>query len=87
MVKIWIIVVVLAGMTPDGKQDLMVFPQPQFETSAICIDYVRDNSGPLMAQTWRFYGPRNIEQIYCVDQERFLEYTGPKKPNNPELST
>jgi len=78
MIKIWIIVVVLAGTTPDGRQDLMIFPEPKFETSPICIDHVRKNTMPLIKETWEFYGNRTIEQIYCVDQERFLEFMKPK---------
>lgn len=79
MIKTWIIVVVLAGMTPEGKQDLMVFPEPKFTASDVCIEFVQANATPLMEQTWSYYGPRGIEQIYCVDEEKFREHVQPKQ--------
>lgn len=79
MIKTWIIVVVLAGMTPEGKQDLMVFPEPKFTASDVCIEFVQANARPLMEKTWSYYGPRGIEQIYCVDQDKFIEHVQPKQ--------
>ena len=80
MIKTWIIVVVLAGLTPEGKQDLMVFPEPVFPSSEVCIEFVQTYPRPLMEQTWSYYGPRGIEQIYCVQEDKFREYIKNPKP-------
>ena len=79
MIKTWIIVVVLAGMTPEGKQDLMVFPEPKFTASDVCIEFVQANAQPLMEKTWSYYGPRGIEQIYCVQEDKFREHIKSKQ--------
>ena len=79
MIKTWIIVVVLAGMTPEGNQDLMVFPEPRFEASDKCIEFVQAYQRPLMERTWSYYGPRGIEQIYCVQEDKFREHIKSKQ--------
>ncbi len=82
VIKTFIIIVVLAGYNPiTGGKDLMIFPQ-KFETSEACLAYAKENKEPLFFKTWEFYGVKKIENIYCVEEEKFKEMD--VRPNKKE---
>jgi hypothetical protein len=89
MVKVFVIIVLLAGWNPiTGEKDLMIFPEPRFDTVELCLEFARANQEGIFYQTWSYYGPRKIEQVYCAPEETAKEYLKPIAVEpTPELET
>ena len=81
MIKTFIVVVLLAGVNQfTGKKDLMVFPEPKFDTVEQCIEFVKENKDPFFYRTWEHYGFRPIEQVYCAPEQKALDLLKPEQP-------
>ena len=83
MVKLWIIIVVMLGMNPEGNKDIYIFDNPKHESSEVCKEYVMANAVELMFYTQTYYGPnRPIEQIYCVPEDKLPGIVLPPSTEN-----
>jgi hypothetical protein len=84
--KTFIIIVLLAGWNPmTGQKDLMIFPEPKFDTVEQCLEFAKENKEPIFFRTWEFYGPRKIQQVYCIPEVEAKKYLKPI--NQPGLET
>ena len=64
----WLIVVIFAGLSPEGDKDLYVFTNPTFDNPVVCQS---DISNPdvvpiLVKKVVKDNGPRPIERVMCM---------------------
>jgi len=64
----WLVVVVFAGLTPQGDKDLYVFINPTFETQVQCQADITDPAvvPTLVRKVIQDNGPRPIEKVMCI---------------------
>lgn len=85
----WLVIVIFAGVTPDGNKDLYVFTNPTFETQVQCQS---DISNPevipiLVKKVIEDNGPKKIERVVCMLDTEFkkLLESFPKKEKGVAL--
>ena len=71
----WLVIVIFAGLTPEGNKDLYVFLNPTFETQFECQS---DISNPevipiLVKKVIQDNGPKPIENVVCMLDNDFKE--------------
>tara|TARA_B100000035_G_scaffold35136_1_gene26585 strand:- start:2866 stop:3123 length:258 start_codon:yes stop_codon:yes gene_type:complete len=85
MLKI-LVVVLMAGMTPTGSQDLYIFTDPKFETIQECQKWSQGNVPAIIFNVQREYGNRPIKEIYCMREEMLEKYlVNPDPPNTKSI--
>ena len=64
----WLVVVVFAGLTPQGDKDLYVFTNPTFETQMQCQADITDPAVVpiLVNKVIQDNGYRKIERVMCM---------------------
>ena len=64
----WLVVVVFAGLTPQGDKDLYVFTNPTFETQVQCQADITDPAVVpiLVNKVIQDNGYRKIERVMCM---------------------
>ena len=64
----WLVVVVFAGLTPQGDKDLYVFTNPTFETQVQCQSDITDPAVVpiLVNKVIQDNGYRKIERVMCM---------------------
>lgn len=83
MAKVWIIIVVMLGLNPEGNKDIYVFDNPKHESSEVCKEYVVEYAVELMFYTQTYYGfDRPIEQVYCVPEDKLPGIIMPPSTEN-----
>ena len=85
----WLVIVIFAGVTPDGSKDLYVFTNPTFDTQVQCQ---ADKTDPavvpiLVKKVIQDNGPRKIERVVCMLDTEFkkLLESFPKKGKGVSL--
>ena len=64
----WLVVVVFAGLSPEGDKDLYVFTNPTFDTQIQCQADISDPAVVpiLVKKVVKDNGPRPIEKVMCM---------------------
>jgi|TARA_B100000123_G_scaffold37137_1_gene24447 hypothetical protein len=64
----WLVVVVFAGLSPEGDKDLYVFTNPTFETEVQCQADITDPAVVpiLVNKVIQDNGYRKIEKVVCM---------------------
>ena len=64
----WLVVVVFAGLSPEGDKDLYVFTNPTFDTQIQCQADISDPAvvPVLVKKVVKDNGPRPIEKVMCM---------------------
>lgn len=64
----WLVVVVFAGLSPQGDKDLYVFTNPTFETQVQCQADITDPAVVpiLVNKVIQDNGYRKIERVMCM---------------------
>ena len=81
-----LIVALMALTITDGSRDIFVFTQPQFQNTTECVEYVQQNSRPLMFRIYKEFPGDSLDRIMCIPEEnvkKILEFSVPK--SKPEI--
>ena len=64
----WLVVVIFAGITPEGDKDLYVFTNPTFDTQLQCQADITDPAVVpiLVNKVIQDNGYRKIERVMCM---------------------
>ena len=85
----WLVIVIFAGVTPQGNKDLYVFTNPTFETQVQCQSDISDPSVVpiLVNKVIEDNGPKPIEKVVCMLDTEFkkLLESFPKKEKGEKV--
>lgn len=85
----WLVIVIFAGITPEGDKDLYVFTNPTFDTQVQCQADITDPAVVpiLVKKVIQDNGPRKIERVVCMLDTEFkkLLESFPKKGKGVSL--
>ena len=72
----WLVIVIFAGLSPQGDKDIYVFTNPTFETQIQCQADITDPAVVpiLVNKVIQDNGPRPIERVICVEDIKFKEF-------------
>lgn len=71
----WLIIVIFAGISPQGNRDLYVFTNPTFETEIQCKADITDPAviPILVNKVIKENGFRKIDKVVCMEENDFIE--------------